>query len=149
MEQQGLQLELDAAEVYRLGMWARPLQSPDRITELNITKELVIVTTEDPDFRGGAQIAPWEKEAPLAVNNIQAYDWQGNPRWNIADIVGQIPYSFQGCSVNAIQQLSQINGVDTSRCDPTHAYLTAHACGFLYLIDLQEGKLVQRISEKW
>lgn len=143
-----LYLSAEIGDLKRLGMSVgmsgRIIESLDNIYEISITKDLVILTTEDPDFRGGALQAPFVKES-RKVNNINAYDWEGNHLWNIADLVGDIRMAFWGGSVTTVESLKGISGFDAAKFAETdgHDLYACTAGGFMYVIDLDDRRIVQ------
>lgn len=142
-----LRLQLDVSELKKMHINDGFLDSLDKIYEISITKDLVIVTTEDPDFRNGAKCVPIMKES-RRENNITAYDWRGNRVWNIADMVGDLKMSFLGGSVCTIETLKNAVGFDERLVPEGHDLFTCVAEGFLFVIDLTDAKVLQTLHAK-
>ncbi len=147
MDNKVLLLQMDISELKKMHINDAFLDSLDKICEISITKDLVIITTEDPDFRNGAKCVPIMKEN-RRENNITAYDWQGNRVWNIADIVGDIKMSFFGGSVCTIETLKNTVGFDERLVPEGHDLFTCVAEGFLFVVDLTDAKVLQTLHAK-
>ena len=63
------------------------------VFEISITEDIVILTTE------------YSSEDKIITNNIDAYDWNGNRLWNIADIVGDSGLTFWGAVLTTAKLL--------------------------------------------
>ena len=64
-----------------------PIKSADDIYGINITNDLIILTKKDRAYRNGKKLLREDDFGERGVNNIEAYDWDGNLVWNIGDIV--------------------------------------------------------------
>lgn len=133
MDGKNLSFELEVKDLYRLNCMRFVLQRPDRILSVCILKGLLILRTEDRDFRNGAHQAPFEKDN-RQTNNLDAYDWDGNHLWNIGEIVGDIKMEIRGCTLATRQALvdSGVLGRDVSCSEDL---LQCYAGGFLYTVD--------------
>ena len=60
-----------------------------------MTDDLFVVRTEDRDFRDGRQSAPWVKD-DREINNVDAYDLDGNHLWNIGSVISDIKMQIDG-----------------------------------------------------
>ena len=143
-----LNLNTDLYNVKYLGWGNKTINFLDNILDISITKNLVIVTTEDPDFQNGAQIIPWVKDHEITNNNINAYDWNGNHIWNIAEIVGNIKMCFCAGHVNSVKDFKDYYGFMESKYNKEHDFFSCTTYAHLYVIDLTERKLVQRLDIK-
>lgn len=137
---QGLHLYADVSCLKNLQISDSILNSPDKINEVSITKDLVIITTEDPDFRYGAQQAPLIKNS-RKINNINIYDWKGNHLWNIADVVGDIKMAFWGGDVVSKCFLKETFNLSDSELIEGHSFYTCSAGAKGYVIDLTDRKI--------
>ena len=63
------------------------------VFEISITEDIVILTTE------------YSSEDKINANNIDAYDYNGNHLWNIADIVGDVGTAFWGAVLTTAKLL--------------------------------------------
>ena len=133
-------LELNANDVKQFKIMDQEVDSPDRVYEFSITSKLVIVTASDRDFRNGAKTAPWKKD-DRRINNINAYDWDGNVLWNIGDIVGDIKTPFLGGWVTT-KEILQEGGTEVE-CPASHDLFMCFADARRYIIDLEERKVVK------
>lgn len=138
-----LTLSINSGIVKQMGFNKEILQSEDGIIGISVTESMVIVVTEDPDFRNGATHAEVVKPYKIKKNNINAYDWDGNHLWNISDIVGEINMTFYGGNVSTVSNLSNCYGFDQQKYNAESELYVCHAGGRLYVIDLKEKKVVQ------
>ena len=139
-----LHFESKLDDLYQISVMYHFIDFADRITEISITKDYIIVTTEDRDFRTGATHVPVEKD-DRRINNIDAYDWEGNHLWNIGDIVGDIKMSFFGGQVVTAKQLCAYNVLENMDEVPSVLY-SCVAGGFLFIIDPIQKRLIKKIS---
>ena len=86
IEAQKLAFEIESSGLYQLYGLQHIIELQDKICNIYILKDMIIIRAEDRDFRYGAKTAPFYKDN-RRINNIDAYDWQGNHLWNIGDIV--------------------------------------------------------------
>ena len=147
IDQKVLSITTDISYFKKIYMQTHILEPLDHIYEVSITKDLLIITTEDPDFRNGNLQAPPIKEERL-TNNINAYDWGGNHMWNIADIVGDIKMSFFGGSVCTKKSFNSYWGFNASRVKNDHELFSCTAGDYLYIIDLTDKKFIQKLDAK-
>lgn len=121
------------------------LGSLDNIYEISVTPNRIIIVREDAEFRDGKKIASIIKEA-CTVSNIDAYDWNGNHLWNIADIVGDIKMLFFGGNVVTREQFinapfAKFN-IDPSLVPTDHEFYSAGTDGRYYIIDMDTLEIV-------
>lgn len=133
----------EANNIKQLSMSAHVLDSLDTIYEISIAKDLLIVTTQDPDLRNSLT-APLIKDN-RSVNNIDAYDWIGNHKWNIAELVGDIKAAFWGGALitadTASRYLPEVNA--------EHEYFMCNASNDLsYIIDITERRVMQTFQTR-
>ena len=103
--------------------------------------------TQDRDFRDGRRSCSIVKEK-RKINNIDAYDWDGNHLWNIADIVGDIKMAFYGGYVCTKETYQDYYGYDESKVPDSHDLYAASTDGRLYLIDLETRRITQVLPMK-
>lgn len=84
-------LDMESDGLYKLNPnWTgNILEFKDYICKMIVTDDLLIVRTEDRDFRDCSQSASWIKDK-REINNVDAYDHNGNHLWNIGKIIGDI-----------------------------------------------------------
>ena len=95
IEAQKLSFEIKSNGLYQLCGLQHIIGLQDEINSIFILKDMIIIITEDRDFRHGYRPTSYIKDN-RQINNIDAYDWQGNHLWNIGDIVGDIKRGFGG-----------------------------------------------------
>ncbi len=120
----------------------RIFESLDNIYEISITDDLIIVTTDAPEFRNGESSAPVHSEPRKEKNNITAYDWNGTPVWNISDIIKDMDMVFWGGQVVTHDILQDKSIQFDCDCPPTHELFTCSAGGYLFVIDLNTRKVI-------
>ena len=132
----------EAKQIKQLAMPAHLLDSLDTIYEIAISKDFLIITTEDPDLRNSIT-APLIKDN-RSINNINAYAWIGNHVWNVAEIIGDIKATIWSGSLITNETASTYVSIDSS-----HEFFMCHASNdFSYIIDLTERKLVHRFQTR-
>ena len=134
---------IDAPETYEVRLTYTTLKSLDPILGVVMTKEYLIVLTEDPDFRDGRTQAPIYVDS-VPVNNINAYHWDGTHAWNIADIVGDIRTYFRGCAARANEYVRDVPEVVNRPEIWNHEFVGASTLDFDYLIDITDRKLIKK-----
>lgn len=121
------------------------LESLDNIYEISITPNRIIIVHEDPEFRDGRMHTSLIKDACL-VSNIDAYDWDGNHLWNIADIVGDIKMLFFGGKVVTKEQFMNNRNaryfVDQNLVPDEHEFYSASTDGRYYIIDMDTLEII-------
>ena len=135
------------ADIKQLSMFSHILESEDSIYEIAITKEYILVTTQDPDLRNSVH-APLVKD-DRSINNINAYDWNGRHRWNIGQIVGDIKAAFWGGTVTTKELLSAHAGIDPDKLVDGHELFVCTATNDrMYVIDLTDRQLIQVVQSR-
>ncbi len=139
--------EIESEGLYTINCLTRtPIRSPDKICKICILPGMVVIRTEDRDFRDGRQTAPWEKGDRLE-NNIIAYDWQGNKLWNIGEIVGDIKEAFLGvCYISREKAQAEFS---VSLPENTGPLLGCNTGCRVYLVDAVNQKLLCKVSGKY
>lgn len=135
-------LSLDCSNLKELGLRKFPLKASEDIYEISITKDLVIVSTESV-IPGNA--TSLKKIFP---NNINAYDWDGNHLWNIADIVGDMGVPFWGGTVTTKEIMQGSVEFDGRKYDDVCELFCCSAGNHLYVVDLDKRKLIQVLGTK-
>ena len=115
----------------------------DKICEICIAEEIILIRTEDKDFRNGCQSAPWIKDN-REENNVNAYDWQGTHLWNIGELVSDIKMAFDGITHIAPAEAEREYGIQL----PFNAQclFSCVACGFVFIIDAKNKRMLCKIS---
>ncbi len=118
-----------------------PIKSSDDIYGINITNDLIILTKKDRAYRSGKKLLREDDFGERSVNNIEAYDWNGNLVWNIGDIVGDIKKPFFGCNVVTGEMIKDDSTIKISESYATHDLLICNA-EWLFVIDLKTNELL-------
>lgn len=147
MDQKILAFTTDIPYIKKISMHTHMIEPLDQIYEISITKNLFIITTEDPYFRNENTVDPAFKQCQSA-NNINAYDWNGTHIWNIADIVGDIHMPFFGGSVCSKELLNSYPGFEASKVKSEHELFSCTAGDYLYIVDLTDKKLIQKLETR-
>lgn len=132
-----LSFEIPSNGLYQLNCLSHShiIHTSDKILEIFIIKDMIMLLTEDRDFRNGALQAPIYKD-DRRINNIDAYDWNGNHLWNIGNIVGNIKTPFTGAVLSA-------------EGSETEAYLICFAGAYRFVIDPVRKTVISKTSGKW
>ena len=138
---------IDAPEAYEIRLTYTTLKSLDPILGVVMTKEYLIVLTEDPDFRDGRTQAPIYVDS-VPVNNINAYHWDGTHAWNIADIVGDIRTYFYRCTPCSSEYVMGVPEVANHPEIWDHEFIEASTADFYYLTDITDKKLIRKEFHK-
>ncbi|MBQ3489246.1 MAG: hypothetical protein IJA86_01485 [Clostridia bacterium] len=142
-----LSFEMESHGLYQLDFPKNTLKTLDKILSVLITDDRIILRTEDRDFRHGALQAPWLKDN-RRMNNIDAYDRDGNHLWNIGDIVGDIKMSFTGCHLTSNAQLVDDGAINTETAYSANL-LVCFSGGYRFIIDPIHQTVISKTSGKW
>ena len=140
-----LSLQLDVLDAYKINCLNYLLEFPDKITDISITKDLIIIITEDRDFREGADDIQFVKNC-RKTNNINAYDWQGNHLWNIGEIIGDVQMACFGGGVTTSELLENAGICLDVLYNGEHNLYSCSVGGVLYVIDLNDRKILSKLS---
>lgn len=147
IEAQKLSFEIKSNGLYQLCGLQHIIELQDEINSIFILKDMIIIITEDRDFRHGYRPTSYIKDN-RQINNIDAYDWQGNHLWNIGDIVGDIKRAFDGGGLTTKASVQQDNRLlDVGDCSSDLFYCIADARRFL--IDPIQKSILEIKCGKW
>lgn len=138
-----LTLSINTNTIKQVGFNKEILQLEDDIIDISVARNIVIIVTEDSDFRNCLNQVDFVKPYKIKKNNINAYDWDGNYLWNISDIVGEIDMAFSGGCVASTNKLSTHYGFDRLKYSADSEIYTCVAGGKMYVIDLKGKKVIQ------
>ncbi len=139
--------EIESAGIYKVSCLSRtPIETLDKIYQICIVRDMVIIRTEDRDFRNGRLFASWQKDNRME-NNILAYDWQGTKLWNIGEIVGDIKEAFLGFYAISHKQVAEEFGIELP--DDAGQLLRCHASCCAFIIDASNQSLIHKYSGKF
>lgn len=116
----------------------------DKICQICISDDVVLIRTEDRDFRNGCRCAQFIKDDRLE-NNVVAFDLQGNKLWNIGEIVGDVKMAFDSISYITSADAEREYGIKTK---PTHNLFKCICAGFIFIIDASDRELLLKLSGK-
>ena len=116
----------------------------DKICQICISDDVVVIRTEDREFRNGCQCAPFVKDDRLE-NNVIAFDLQGNKLWNIGEIVGDVKMAFDSISYITSADAEREFGIKTEQ---THNLFKCICAGFIFIIDASNRELLLKLSGK-
>ena len=139
IDQKLLHIPTKASEIKELTLGFHRLKSLANIYEVSITKDFVIVTTQET-VKNKSNLL---KARPEVRTNIDAYDWECNHLWNITDIIGRTEMHIWGGTVSTKEMLKDYPGFDESKCDDKSELYCCTANSRLYIINLNNLKLVQ------
>ena len=147
IEAQKLAFEIESSGLYQLCGLQHIIELQDEINSIFILKDMIIIITEDRDFRHGYRPTSYIKDN-RQINNIDAYDWQGNHLWNIGDIVGDIKRAFDGGGLTTKASVQQDNRLlDVGDCSSDLFYCIADARRFL--IDPIQKSILEIKCGRW
>lgn len=147
IEAQKLAFEIESSDVYQLNTLYHVIKLQDKICNIYILKDMIIIRAEDRDFRHGGRPTSYIKDN-RQINNIDAYDWQGNHLWNIGDIVGDIKMPFDSGCLTTKASVQQDNPLlDVGDCSSDLFYCIADARRFL--IDPIKKSILEIKCGKW
>ena len=120
----------------------KSLEMLDNICGIVFTDELILIRTEDRDFRDGRKQADWIKDN-REENNIYCFDIKGNLLWNIGEVVGDIKMAFDGMYHITPRNAKKLYGKFVM---PTRYLFHCIAGDFGFLIDGKKQKLICKKS---
>lgn len=136
-------MSMDNFAVNNLCLCSRMIEPSENVYEISITKDFVIITAEY-----ALQSKSDTNSTEIFTNNINAYDWDGNHLWNIADIIGDLKMPYYGGTVTTKDIMKNHFGFDELRYDDSCELFCCSACNHLYVIDLNCRKLVQMLETR-
>lgn len=147
-DQKVLNISTDNFAFNKLCLHSHMIESSENIYEISITKDFVIITTEYAVQNKSDTIKNSTAINKIFTNNINAYDWDGNHLWNIADIVGDLNIPYFGGTVTTKDIMKNHFGFDELKYDDSCELFCCCACNHLYIIDLNCRKLVQVLETR-
>ncbi len=138
--------ETDLKELYNLGL--KNIKSLDHILSVDVTKDFIILSKEDRAFRDGTKKSvSYDETCDRRINNIEAYDWDGNLVWNIGDIVGNIHRPFWSGIVIAGRDFEKVYGSTIPEECCEHDLLCCPADDVIYVVDLFNSRFIGKYPE--
>lgn len=139
-----LSYETQSDGLYQLNCLDHVINLLDKICEIFIIKDMIIIRTEDRDFRNGTLQASFIKEN-RQINNIDAYDWNGKHIWNIGDIVGDIKMAFSGGTLTTNHDIINCGMLNIDN-DCSFDLYKCYAGGFQFVVDPIQKKLLTKTN---
>ncbi|MBO5322852.1 MAG: hypothetical protein J6A88_01960 [Oscillospiraceae bacterium] len=137
-------MEIESDSLYAINcLVGKNIEFLDKIREICIAEEIILIRTEDRDFRNGCQSVPWIKDN-REENNVNAYDWKGNHLWNIGELVGDIKMAFDSITHITPSEAKRKFGISlpfTAQC-----LFSCISGGFVFIIDAKNKKMLRKIS---
>ena len=132
-------MELESDNLCAINCLAGKVEFLDTIRDICIAEEIILIRTEDRDYRNGCLIAPFVKNN-REENNVNAYDWAGNHLWNIGELVGDIKMAFDGISHITPAEAKREFGIKVKR--NARCLFRCVAGGFVFVIDAESRKML-------
>ena len=124
------------------------IKSLDHIISVNVTKDFIILYKEDRAFRDGTRKSvSYDETWDRRINNIEAYDWDGNLVWNIGDIVCNIHRQFWSGIVIAGKDFEKVYGSAIPEECLNHDLLCCAAYDMVYVVDLSNSTFIGKYPE--
>lgn len=138
--------EIESDGLYKINsLVGLAVESLDKIYEICIFRNILVLRTEDRDFRNGFQHGSFLKD-DRRENNIIAYDLRGNFLWNIGSIVGDIKMPFS--SISCILKADAEKDFGVTMPGGTDVLLKCIAGGFIFIVDAINNKMLYKLSGK-
>lgn len=132
------------------------VESLDGVTEISITDELFIITTENPGFRNGSRMSL--RTDKCSVDIIKAYNWKGEFVWSINDIIKDLSGEFLNGFLIEREKIGLPNGYKLpnggcvedvlSDIDRSHPLYACFDGGWRYILDLKDKRILFRSPTK-
>lgn len=138
--------EIESDGLYKINFLSGlAVESLDKICEICIFHNILVLRTEDRDFRNGFQHVSFLKD-DRSENNIIAYDLCGSFLWNIGSIVGDIKMPFSSVSCVLKADVEKDFGVTVP--GSADVLLKCIAGGFIFIVDAINKKMLYKFSGK-
>ena len=138
-------MEIESDNLSAINCRAGKVEFLDTIRDICIAEEIILIRTEDRDFRNGCLIAPFVKDN-REQNNVNAYDWAGNHLWNIGELVGDIKMAFAGISHITPAEAKREFGIKPKRT--AQCLFRCVAGGFVFVVDAESRKMLCKAAGK-
>lgn len=124
-----------------------PICTVDRILNVFITKDLIILLKADRAFRDES-VRYVSYGVDRRINNIEAYDWDGNLVWNIGDIIGDIKTGFLRANVIPGYLFEEFYNRKLPEQYNSHELLYC-AANKVFVIDLSSNEIIDTFGDRW
>ena len=138
-------MEIESDNLSAINCRAGKVEFLETIRDICIAEEIILIRTEDRDFRNGCLIAPFVKEN-REENNVNAYDWSGNHLWNIGELVGDIKMAFDGITHITPTEAKREFGIKAKR--NARCLFRCVAGGFVFVVDAESRKMLFKAAGK-
>ena len=124
-----------------IGIGGVKISVPDNICIVSFTKKTVILVTDSPRFKSSPNYTP-----DYNVNCVNAYDYNGNHLWNIAEIIGNVESNIcygHVCSTDYLTAESK-----DLHTEGHELFVCWDSNEIRYLIDLDEKKVIHKMMTR-
>ncbi len=141
-----LAFEISSEGLYNINcLSGLSIESLDKIYEICIIYDCLVLITEDRILRNGFNPIPFTSEN-RCENNVVAFNSDGVFLWNIGSIVGDIKMPFSSIS-SVLKSEAEIEcGVRWPEAN--NILLKCIAGGFTFIIDVKNEKMLYKIGGK-
>lgn len=144
IDQKLLHIPTNSPSVHELTLGLHRFKSSAKIFGVSVTKDFVILET----YEISEDQVDLNKAHPKVRTTIDAYDWECNHLWNIADIIGDSETRIYGGTVSAKHYIKDHPDFDESKYDDTSELYCCHANNHVHVIDLNSRTVIQALVTK-
>lgn len=130
-------------EAKAIGLAGKRLTALDNICKISLARDMVILLTVSPTYRNGYVPNPDYIPDYSTYNYVDAYDYEGNHLWNIAEIIGDAGSGICDGYVCSTEYL--MKGCEDTYIDGHELFVCWNEDGMRYLIDLDEKKVIHKM----
>ena len=130
--------------IKELSICGHRLKSSANVYEVSITKDYVIVTTQETVRKRSILF----NTRPEYRTSINAYDWEGNHMWNVTDIIGNTEMHIWGGTVSTKELLKGHPDFDELKCDDNCELYCCTADSREFIINLSNLKVIQVLETR-
>lgn len=125
-----------------IGLSGKRISTFDNICKISLSNNMVILLTASPRFRDSAIPKP-DCVLDYDVNCVDAYDYEGNHLWNIAEIIGNVGSSICNGHVCSTKWLT--GGANEGYIEGHELFVCWDCNEVRYLIDLDEKRVIHKM----
>ncbi len=118
----------------------------DYIYNVSFTKNMVILQTGSPENRNAPVTNPEYVPDYGAYNYVNAYDYDGNHLWNIAEIIGNVGFGI--CAGHVCSTKYLIEDSKDTYVDGHELFVCWDSLGMRYLIDLDDKRVIHKMMTR-
>ena len=121
----------------------KKIETQDRIFSVSFAKNMVILLTGSPEYRYAPDPNPEYVPDYGLYNYVNAYDYDGNHLWNIAEIIGDVGFGICAGHVCSTEYL--VEGAQDAYIEGHELFVCWDSLGMRYMIDLDEKKVIHKM----